>query len=46
MHVNISLNTTGFNVNDLDFIILFMLFDEQKMKINTRGGDINSIFTY
>lgn len=46
MHVNISLNTTGYNVNDLDFIILFMLFDEQQMKIDTRGGDVNTVFHY
>jgi hypothetical protein len=42
LHVNISLNNDANFLEEIDYIILFMLFNENKLKINTRGVDIET----
>jgi hypothetical protein len=46
LHVNISIDEQEFNVDNLDYIMLFILFNEKKLKINTRGGNIDTIFRF
>jgi hypothetical protein len=46
LHVNISIAEQDFNVNYLDYIMLFILFNEKKLKLNTRGGDVDTLFHF